>query len=154
MDETEETSSEQPEQVAGSQTTASGLEYVEIEAGSGQAPNTGDIVTVHYTGTLEDGSEFDSSAGGEPIEFPIGVGYVIPGWDEGIALMREGGKAQLIIPAELAYGPQERPGIPANSTLYFDVELLSVSVQPTPEPPTQTNQCQSNQPTLTISIAG
>ena len=119
----------------GSQTTASGLQYIEVEAGTGATPNPGDIVAVHYTGTLEDGTEFDSSIGGEPIEFPLGVGYVIPGWDEGIGLMREGGKAQLIIPPELAYGPQDRPGIPANSTLHFDVELVSVTVPPTPTPP-------------------
>lgn len=120
--------------IQGSQTTATGLQYIEIEAGSGPVPNVGDTVTVHYTGTLEDGTEFDSSAGAEPIEFPLGVGYVIPGWDEGISLMREGGKAQLIIPPELAYGPQERPNIPANSTLYFDVELVSVAPPPTPTP--------------------
>lgn len=135
-EEAENTESEAGEQPAnqGSQTTASGLQYIEVEAGTGAAPNTGDTVTVHYTGTLEDGTEFDSSIGGEPIEFPLGVGYVIPGWDEGIALMREGGTAQFVIPPELAYGAQDLPGIPANSTLYFDVELLSVTIQPTPPP--------------------
>lgn len=116
-------------------TTESGLQYVEVEAGTGPAPQTGDLVKVHYTGTLDDGTEFDSSAGGDPIEFPLGQGFVIPGWEEGIAMMKEGGKAQLIIPPELAYGDQERPGIPANSTLHFDVELVSVSPPPATEEP-------------------
>ncbi len=133
-DSSESESESAPAQVEGSQTTASGLQYIEVEAGDGTSPNTGDLVSVHYTGTLEDGTEFDSSIGGEPIQFPLGVGYVIPGWDEGIGLMRVGGKAQLIIPAELGYGPQEQAGIPANSTLYFDVELVDVEVQPTPTP--------------------
>ena len=122
------------ESVEGSQVTASGLEYIEVEAGTGAQPNVGDIVSVHYTGTLEDGTEFDSSVGGEPIQFPLGVGYVIPGWDEGISLMREGGKAQLIIPSELGYGPAGQGSIPPDATLYFDVELVSVEVQPTPTP--------------------
>ncbi len=115
--------------------TESGLEYIELEAGTGPAPQPGDLVKVHYTGTLEDGTEFDSSIGREPIEFPLGQGFVIPGWEEGIAMMREGGKARLIIPPELAYGEIERPGIPANSTLYFDVELVSVSPPPEVEEP-------------------
>lgn len=116
----------------GSTITASGLEYVEIEAGTGPAPQPGDMVSVHYTGTLEDGTEFDSSVGRDPFQFTLGQGQVIPGWDEGIALMREGGKAQLIIPSELGYGPAGSGPIPPDATLIFDVEL--VAVQPTPKP--------------------
>ncbi len=129
----------------GSRVTASGLEYVEIEAGVGPRAQPGDLVQVHYTGTLEDGTEFDSSAGGEPISFVLGEGRVIPGWDEGIALMNVGGKAQLIVPPELGYGSQDYGPIPGGSTLYFDVELVSVEPAPTPvipptaEPPTFVN---------------
>ena len=108
--------------------TASGLYYVEIEAGTGEQAKSGDIVRVHYTGTLLDGTKFDSSVDrDEPIEFNLGVGQVIQGWDEGIALMKVGGKATLIIPSDLAYGNQEVGGvIPANSPLVFNVELLEI----------------------------
>ncbi|WP_420645132.1 FKBP-type peptidyl-prolyl cis-trans isomerase [Candidatus Leptofilum sp.] len=119
----------------GSRVTASGLEYVEVEAGTGVQAQPGDLVSVHYTGTLADGTEFDSSAGGDPFSFVLGQGSVIPGWDEGIALMREGGKAQLIIPPELAYGANDYGPIPGNSTLTFDVELVAVDAVPTPAPP-------------------
>lgn len=108
------------------------LEYIEIEAGTGPMPQPGDFVSVHYTGTLEDGTQFDSSEGGDPITFPIGQGRVIPGWDQGIAMMNEGGKAQLIIPPELGYGPSGNATIPPNSTLIFDVELVSVTAPPSP----------------------
>jgi peptidylprolyl isomerase len=110
-------------------TTASGLQYIEVSAGSGPKPQTGEVVTVHYTGKLEDGTIFDSSLNqGEPIRFPLGVGFVIPGWDEGIALMNEGGQAKLIIPPALAYGAEGVPDvIPANATLTFDVELVEIS---------------------------
>jgi peptidylprolyl isomerase len=110
-------------------TTASGLQYTELRAGSGPKPQTGEIVSVHYTGTLADGTVFDSSREqGEPISFPLGVGYVIPGWDEGIALMNQGGTATLVIPPELAYGAQGVDGlIPPNSSLTFDVELVTIS---------------------------
>ena len=84
---------------------------------------------VHYTGKLEDGSTFDSSlqpGRGQPISFPLGAGRVIKGWDEGIAGMRVGERRQLIIPPTLAYGDTARPGIPANSTLIFDVQLVGV----------------------------
>ncbi|WP_420627458.1 FKBP-type peptidyl-prolyl cis-trans isomerase [Candidatus Leptofilum sp.] len=120
---------------SGSRVTASGLEYVEVEAGTGVQAQPGDQVTVHYTGTLEDGTEFDSSIGSDPFSFVLGQGRVIPGWDEGIALMRAGGKAQLIIPPDLAYGPNDYGPIPGGSTLYFDVELVSVAPVPTPVPP-------------------
>jgi len=108
--------------------TASGLEYIEVEAGTGTQAVAGKIVAVHYTGKLQDGKVFDSSISrGEPIEFPLGKGKVIKGWDEGIALMKVGGKAQLIIPPDLGYGERGAGGvIPPNATLVFDVELVDV----------------------------
>ena len=108
--------------------TASGLEYIEIEAGTGAQAEAGKTVSVHYTGKFQDGKVFDSSVSrGEPITFPLGAGRVIKGWDEGIALMKEGGKAQLVIPPDLAYGERGAGGvIPPNATLLFDVELVSV----------------------------
>ena len=109
-------------------TTASGLKYIVIKEGKGRAAENGKAVEVHYTGTLVDGKKFDSSRDrGEPIEFVLGAGQVIKGWDEGIALMRVGGKMKLIIPPDLAYGSNAIGElIPANSTLIFDVELISV----------------------------
>jgi peptidylprolyl isomerase len=109
--------------------TASGLQYTEVQAGTGPAPKAGDIVAVHYTGTLTNGVVFDSSyERSEPLSFPLGVGYVIPGWDEGIGLMQQGGKAQLRIPPELGYGARGAGGvIPPNATLIFDVELVDIT---------------------------
>ena len=111
------------------QTTSSGLQYIVIEEGTGDKPEKGDTVKVHYTGKLEDGTVFDSSVKrGVPIEFQVGVGRVIKGWDEGIADMKEGGKHQLIIPPDLGYGANGYPPvIPPNSTLIFDVELVEVN---------------------------
>jgi FKBP-type peptidyl-prolyl cis-trans isomerase len=108
--------------------TASGLEYIELEAGTGVQAEAGKTVDVHYTGKLQDGKVFDSShARGVPISFRLGVGQVIKGWDEGIALMKVGGKAQLIIPPDLGYGASGAGGvIPPNATLVFDVELVEV----------------------------
>ena len=130
---TETTSEESAE--TGSRVTASGLEYIEVELGTGPRAHTGDLVSVHYTGSLEDGTEFDSSAGGEPIPFVLGEGSVIPGWEEGISLMNVGGKAQLIIPPSLGYGAAGYGPIPPDATLYFDVELVSAEPVPTPAPP-------------------
>jgi len=108
--------------------TASGLEYIEVEAGTGAQAEAGKDVDVHYTGKLEDGTVFDSSdTRGVPISFKLGIGQVIKGWDEGIALMKVGGKAQLIIPPDLAYGENGAGKvIPPNATLVFDVELVAV----------------------------
>lgn len=107
--------------------TASGLYYIETEKGTGKQAKPGNTVNVHYTGRLLDGTVFDSSIErGQPFSFRLGVGEVIKGWDEGIALMNEGGKATLIIPSEIAYGARDAGQIPPYSTLVFDVELISV----------------------------
>ena len=109
-------------------TTASGLKYVDYKVGDGASPTAGARVTVHYTGTLLDGTKFDSSVDrGQPFVFPIGMGRVIKGWDEGVMSMKIGGKRKLIIPPELGYGARGAGGaIPPNATLLFDVELLGV----------------------------
>jgi FKBP-type peptidyl-prolyl cis-trans isomerase len=108
--------------------TQSGLDFIEIEEGKGAKAQAGKTVAVHYTGKFQDGRVFDSSVSrGEPIEFMLGKGMVIKGWDEGISMMRVGGKAQLIIPPDLAYGESGAGGvIPPNATLVFDVELVKV----------------------------
>ncbi|MDY6783049.1 MAG: FKBP-type peptidyl-prolyl cis-trans isomerase [Cyanobacteriota bacterium] len=110
-------------------TTDSGLQYVDIVEGDGATPQKGQTVTVHYTGTLEDGTKFDSSRDrGSPFSFKIGVGQVIQGWDEGVGSMKVGGRRKLIIPSELGYGARGAGGvIPPNATLLFDVELLRIS---------------------------
>jgi peptidylprolyl isomerase len=108
--------------------TPSGLAYTDIVKGTGAAPVMGKTVTVHYTGRLENGTKFDSSVDrGQPFVFTIGIGQVIPGWDEGVASMRVGGKRKLVVPPQLGYGEAGAGGvIPPNATLIFDVELLSV----------------------------
>ncbi len=108
--------------------TTSGLKYIDMAEGTGETPKKGQTVSVHYTGTLENGKKFDSSVDrGQPYEFRIGEGAVIKGWDEGLASMKVGGKRKLIIPPALGYGVRgSPPNIPPNSILLFDVELLGV----------------------------
>ncbi len=116
------------ETVMESVTTPSGLIYTDTVVGEGDSPSTGQLVTVHYRGTLENGTEFDSSyRRNQPFTFQIGVGQVIKGWDEGVASMRVGGKRTLVIPPDLGYGSRGAGGvIPPNATLNFEVELLAI----------------------------
>ena len=109
-------------------TTESGLTYVDHVLGTGPMPKAGQTIAVHYTGRLEDGTKFDSSLDrGQPFVFPIGVGKVIKGWDEGLLTMRVGGKRTLTVPPHLAYGQRGAGNvIPPNATLIFDVELLEI----------------------------
>jgi peptidylprolyl isomerase len=113
-------------------TTPSGLKITDSKVGTGASPKTGQTVVVHYTGWLYEngakGKKFDSSVDrGQPFEFPIGTHRVIPGWDEGVATMKVGGKRTLIIPPELGYGARGAGGvIPPNATLIFDVELIGI----------------------------
>ncbi len=112
----------------GVQTTKSGLQYQVITEGTGKVPTKDDVIKAHYKGTLVTGEQFDSSYDrGQPAEFP--VGGVIPGWTEALQMMKVGSKFKLWIPPELAYGPAARPGIPANSVLAFEVELLEIVKQ-------------------------
>ena len=110
------------------QPTGSGLYFVETEAGKGKPAEAGKTVTVNYTGKFMDGKVFDTSVGKpKPFEFPVGQGQVIPGWDEAIGMMKEGGKATLVVPSKLAYGAQGAGGIiPPYTPLVFEVELISV----------------------------
>ena len=109
-------------------TTASGLRYIDEAVGTGAVPQTGQTVSVQYTGWLTDGTQFDTSRDdNQPIQFPLGMRRVIPGWDEGLASMLVGGKRRLIIPTELAYAARgSAPVIPSNAALIFDVELVGV----------------------------
>lgn len=112
---------------SGVTTTDSGLQYEELEAGSGASPSAADVVKVHYRGQLIDGTEFDSSyARGEPVSFPLSG--VIRGWTEGLQLMKTGEKARLVIPSDLAYGPNGMGNaIGPNETLVFEVELIEIN---------------------------
>lgn len=109
-------------------TTPSGLKYTDLVVGKGPSPRTGQTAVVHYTGTLIDGTKFDSSVDrGQPYPFTLGRGQVIKGWDEGVATMKVGGKRRMVIPPALGYGDRgSPPKIPGGSTLVFDVELLGV----------------------------
>ena len=107
--------------------SSSGLRYVIHDAGIGTIPRRGNQLKVHYTGTLLDGFEFDSSyERGEPITFTFGYGQVIQGWDEGLGYIAERGKMTLYVPSVMAYGTKSTEEIPANSNLIFEVELISV----------------------------
>lgn len=109
------------------QTTPGGTKYVDLQVGNGDVAEPGKTVVVHYTGTLTDGTKFDSSRDrNEPFQFQLGAGNVIQGWEEGIAGMKVGGRRQLTIPPDQGYGSQDMGVIPPNSTLQFDVELLAV----------------------------
>jgi len=117
-----------PARVTGAPTkTASGLEYWDLKVGTGAVAETGQHVTVDYTVWLASGKQIDSSVGtGHPYEFMLGAGQVIKGWDEGIVGMKVGGRRQLHIPSDLAYGAAGRPSVPPNSALVFDVRLVNV----------------------------
>lgn len=108
--------------------TSSGLKFEDQKVGEGDSPKKGQMVEVHYTGKLEDGTKFDSSVDrGQTFTFQIGVGQVIKGWDEGVATMKVGGKRRLTIPSSLGYGARGAGNvIPPHATLIFDVELISV----------------------------
>ena len=110
-------------------TTGSGLQYQDIQIGTGESAGPGKTASVHYTGWLLDGTKFDSSVDrGQPLEFTIGSGMVISGWDEGVASMNVGGKRELIIPPDLAYGSRGAGGvIPPDATLRFEVELVGLT---------------------------
>jgi peptidylprolyl isomerase len=109
------------------ETTTSGLKYIDLVVGNGAAPEAGKNIVVHYTGYLADSTKFDSSVDrDEALVFPIGVGQVIKGWDEGLMSMKAGGKRKLIIPPPLGYGERGIGPIPPNAELIFDVELLEV----------------------------
>lgn len=116
-----------------SDSSASQLISQDESVGTGAAAQTGDTVTVNYTGKLEDGTVFDTSVGKQPIQFVLGAGQVIPGWDQGLIGMKVGGKRLLVIPPDLAYGSSDYGPIPANSTLVFEVSLVAI----TPASPVQ-----------------
>jgi FKBP-type peptidyl-prolyl cis-trans isomerase len=129
----------------GVKVTPSGLQYKVIQEGTGNTPTADDRVKTHYRGTLIDGTEFDSSyKRNRPAEFP--VKGVIKGWTEALQLMKEGGKWELYIPANLAYGERGRPNIPANSTLIFEIELLEID-----KPDPNANKAGASQPTIKVN---
>ena len=129
----------------GAQKLPSGLVYSEIKAGTGESPKATDNVSVHYRGTLTDGTEFDSSyKRGQPVDFPLNA--VIPCWTEGVQKMKPGGKSKLVCPSDIAYGDMGRPPkIPGGATLVFEVELLSVKPGNAQQPMMQMPQGQGGQ---------
>ena len=106
--------------------TASGLYYKDLVVGTGARADSGKTVSVHYTGYLADGTMFETSTKGTPIEFPLGMGRVVQGWDQGLPGMKVGGKRQLVIPAALGYGDMGSGPIPAGAIMVFTVELMGV----------------------------
>ncbi|MEM7113042.1 MAG: FKBP-type peptidyl-prolyl cis-trans isomerase [Chloroflexota bacterium] len=135
----EESAAEETNQQSEGNEEVGELQVTITEEGDGPQAEPGQLVAVHYTGMLDDGTVFDSSVErGQPIEFVLGSGRVIPGWEEGIAQMRVGDKATLVIPPHMAYGPGGRGSIPPNATLTFDVELIAATELPkAPEAPTE-----------------
>jgi len=119
---------EQSSNLENSEITQSGLIITDLEVGEGDKAQQGQTVTVNYTGTLENGEQFDTSIGRAPFSFPLGAGRVIKGWDEGVVGMQIGGKRKLTIPPELGYGSRGAGNvIPPNATLIFEIELLKVN---------------------------
>lgn len=125
--ESESSSPAPPTKLGEPRKLANGLQYQTLAPGEGPEARTGQVVSVHYDGTLSNGSKFDSSRDrGQPFSFQIGAGNVIQGWDIGVAGMRVGERRKLIIPPSLGYGEVPKPKIPANSTLVFEIELLGI----------------------------
>jgi peptidylprolyl isomerase len=134
--------------------TDSGVQITDTASGYGPEAEAGDVVTVHYTGTLADGTQFDSSVGGEPFAFILGAGQVIPGWDEGVQGMQVGDKRTLVIPPDLAYGETGSGPIPPNATITFDIEVLGVTEVAAENPPEVTgNRNEQDSGLVTIDIA-
>jgi len=139
---------------AGAVTTASGLKYEDTAVGEGAEVARCDFVSVHYTGWLADGTQFDSSVErGTPFQFAVGADEVIKGWDEGVTGMKAGGKRTLVIPPELAYGANGSGPIPPNSTLKFDVELLDTQPRPAlPEAPETVDTYETTESGLQYAV--
>jgi peptidylprolyl isomerase len=124
---------EAPYVLEGATTTATGLQYLEITAGTGPAPKVGDLITMHYIATLADGTELANSyTQGDPVVSVWGPNRLLTGWEEGIGLMKQGGKAKMVLPPELAFGPEGSGSIPPNAQIVIEMELLTVSAPPTP----------------------
>jgi peptidylprolyl isomerase len=126
-------SSSEPYTLEGALTTDSGLQYLELTAGTGRTPDSGDIVTMHFAGSLTNGTEFaNSKTNGEPVTVVLGRQQLLEGWEEGLALMKVGGVSQMVLPPELAFGEQQYGMIPPNSQIILEVELLTAEKPPQP----------------------